>query len=731
MSKGGAGKVYFVLYLAVILELLIIIVERDEAEEHLMKKQRESQRIVESILTQLQSGAGTEGINTRPQDEIVLTEKLPSEVKKDFKDFRTYSIEVGVTDVAGSDKLDGLEPKEKAERIETLKKLANVQELQYEIYYNNSKDIDIPSAPPEKSFVKIDSKPELGDEVSDPNRPEAPKWVLQASRRIELDLAKMEDYKEPVYVESDLKVGDINRYAPNEAVNSGTVFQYSRERTDIVSKRSGDKLNKRAFVVNFKPPSQAGWYKLRFSSRTNRILGLSAEQKLGELKEDAKVSIGTVQLKVKDLEIVKRDLTQQLEALGLPSAQELIDGKIDIVKFLADIDVAREKAKNPEERGKVNLYGYIARLLAPGRSNTFPQNKGSIEIDIRVQQPDVPDVPPVVQWDDEQLYSFDKAPKTVATFIASPFDKGMPVVTFNGRNLNVTKLNATDASGKTGKYKVEINEPIGEGTYTITATHSNGGKTASSVCSLTVFPTGLATVKSPDGGDPIENSAEIIGAIDGISYGDALAFEAIPTSGSKIPGNQFRIFIEGTTNKQPANRLSVSSADNYVVPTSSDKVSVRIIWQSPKDQDIKVQIFPSTNGPFETKPTQRKPSINIANASVSPMTDPRDPTIVLQNIEIKPPTSGADDGVTETKAQVVGVKIDVVESSIKGYSVIAVGEPAKNGTKYNITLRLKGQLPVPRGTRGQIKLKIRASAQHPNGEKSKEAVRPYNFTFSF
>ena len=37
MSKGGAGKVYFVLYLAVILELLIIIVERDEAEEGLMK----------------------------------------------------------------------------------------------------------------------------------------------------------------------------------------------------------------------------------------------------------------------------------------------------------------------------------------------------------------------------------------------------------------------------------------------------------------------------------------------------------------------------------------------------------------------------------------------------------------------------------------------------------------------------------------------------------------------
>jgi len=38
MAKGGgAGKVYFVLYLAVILELLIIIVERDEAEENLIR----------------------------------------------------------------------------------------------------------------------------------------------------------------------------------------------------------------------------------------------------------------------------------------------------------------------------------------------------------------------------------------------------------------------------------------------------------------------------------------------------------------------------------------------------------------------------------------------------------------------------------------------------------------------------------------------------------------------
>ncbi|MFN8360195.1 MAG: hypothetical protein U0264_09805 [Candidatus Kapaibacterium sp.] len=734
MSKGGAGKVYFVLYLAVILELLIIIVERDEAEEHLVKKQRESQKIVESILTQLQSGAGTEGINTRLQEDWVLTDGMPSEVQQEFKKFHNYTIEVGVTDVAGSDKLDGMEAKEKAERIETLKKLANVQELQYEVYYNSSKELDIPSAPPEKAFAKVTANPVMGEEISDPTKPDAPKWVLQATRKIELNLSAMTDYKEPVYIESATKTGEISRFAPPEAINSDSVFRYSKEKTETVSKRGNGKLNKRAFVVKFQPPSQPGWYKLRFSSRTNRILGVAGELKQTEANDDAKVSIGTVQLKVKDLRIVQRDLQRQLEGLGLPSAADLIEGKVEGEKFIQDIATAKEKVSNDnEKKGKVDLYGYIARLLAPGGSLSFEQNKGSIEVDILVHQPKIEQEGPVLTWDDDQLYSFDKATKTVATFTANLFDKVTPTVTFNSKPVTVTKLNATDATGRVGKYKVEINEPIVEGQYAITASHSSGGKTISPVCSLTVFKTGLACTKGEDGSQ-ICNEDEVKGAIEGISYGDALQFEAIPTSGSKIPGNQFRIVVEGTTNKQPANRLSVASSDNYVVPLSSDKVSVRILWQSPKDQDIKVQIFPSENGPFETKPTQKKPSINLPGITVSPMTDPRDPTIVVQNIEIKAPTAGAEEGSkdnVDTKAQVVGVKVEVVESTIKGYSVQVVGEPQKNGTKYSVTLKLKGPIPVPRGTRGTIKLKIKASAQHPNGEKSKEAVKPYNFPFSF
>jgi hypothetical protein len=72
MGKGSQAKIYFVLYLAIVVELLIIIVERDEAEEHLHRQNNETMKIVESILSQLYSGSGTEGINTKPQDEITL-----------------------------------------------------------------------------------------------------------------------------------------------------------------------------------------------------------------------------------------------------------------------------------------------------------------------------------------------------------------------------------------------------------------------------------------------------------------------------------------------------------------------------------------------------------------------------------------------------------------------------------------------------------------------------------
>ena len=81
MSKGGgAGKVYFILYLAVLLELLIIIVERDDAEDELRKeklaleqKTKRIQLIAETIINSLRGSATS--LSSTSDQSMVLGDK--------------------------------------------------------------------------------------------------------------------------------------------------------------------------------------------------------------------------------------------------------------------------------------------------------------------------------------------------------------------------------------------------------------------------------------------------------------------------------------------------------------------------------------------------------------------------------------------------------------------------------------------------------------------------------
>lgn len=102
MSAGG-GKVYFVLYLAVVLELLIIIVDRDDAEEGLRKQTAEIQLIVQRILASLQT-SGTQ-ITTTPRDEITLDPTNPKHSNED----RTYYVNVNVGDTSALRGTSGFE----------------------------------------------------------------------------------------------------------------------------------------------------------------------------------------------------------------------------------------------------------------------------------------------------------------------------------------------------------------------------------------------------------------------------------------------------------------------------------------------------------------------------------------------------------------------------------------------------------------------------------------------
>lgn len=705
MSGGGAGKVYFVLYLAVILELLIIIVERDEAEEHLVKKQKESMKIVESILSQLQTGAGSEGINTRPQDEIVLTEKLPQDQQKNFKKFRTYFIEVGVTDVVGSEKLEGLEPKERRERDDVLKKLANVQELQYEIYYNSSKEVDVPSTPSDSSFRRVDNNPTVGAEVRDANIPEAPPWTLQASRRIELKLSDMQDYRNPVYQNSTVAAGDINRYAPGEAISANTIFQYSPERTENIRLRNNGKLAKRAFVVNFQPPSQPGWYKLRFYSRTNRILGIASEQNMSELNEETKVNIGTVQLKVKDLQLVKKELGRQMEELKLPDADALANGTIDPDEFMTRINTTKAGIKDDTElRSKIDLYSYIARLLAPGKSSLFDQNKGSIEIDIRVNQPDVPIGKAIIADLPQTIKVFDKLSKVEIPFKVSPAN-GKTELAQNPGGATVQDAGAVASGGdEYRQVPKKVVLPISGNLsprpepYIIEVKHRNSaGKENEepAVCSVYVYKSELA------------NADQITSALEA-GWGDNIEFTAEPASGSAIKSQEFLINITmGGSQKPTMRKLSILPADNVVIPQGVDKVSCQIGWEDPYTKEI-VTLYSG-----EGEASLKRPAVILTGVRVSPIQDQQSGEFTLEGIQVKAPSVGNDEraDIGTVNVEASGQVRDIVTN--ENYRVVVVGKPTKvNANEYRVTLKLTGgKFPLKKGqVKGSVDIVVSATA---------------------
>jgi len=265
---GGAGKVYFVLYLAVVLELLIIIVDRDEAEEALHRKQRETMKIVNSILSQLYSGTGSEGISTLPQDEIVFPPpgiNVEEVMKTKIQTWRQYIIEVGISDISqGLKRLEGETENEYLKRLFELAERGNVEDLEYQIFYNPSQDEKQAPKFPLQAELKRNNNENFADAGKDSPVPGTgedgnPSWVFFGYRKLLINKQKtteglhvsnisMESF-EPYYdIVENTKGADVRAYAPTGFTDSA-IFAYSREKTFQTLDRDSS-LKKRDFLVN-------------------------------------------------------------------------------------------------------------------------------------------------------------------------------------------------------------------------------------------------------------------------------------------------------------------------------------------------------------------------------------------------------------------------------------------------------------------------------------------------
>ncbi len=727
LRSGGAGKVYFVLYLAVVLELLIIIVERDEAEEHLHQKQKETMRIVQSILSQLQSGAGTEGINTRPQDEITIPPdglNMKEVLGTDIKSWRKYIVEVGVTDVSASVKRkEGESEKEYFQRVKTLVKLSNVEELEYQVFYNTDNTPGItPNFPTDKELLAqgitgFDEFAE-GQKVS---AADGTQWEFLALRKLELDNEATfnqldmsninnDDFR-PVYpVEDEIQIGST--FKPKD-IQDDSVFYYNHEYS--LNSGRGVEKNKRAFVVHFQPPGNEGWYKLRFASKTNKILGVRGEYQGKELDDDASVNIGTVQLSVKELKKVHKSLKSELEKYELP-AIEVLTKEADLEKFDAGLRAAADKAateaKANDIQSKIKLYGYIAKLIAPGMSVHFDQNKGYIEFDIRVIKPKPQMADPVLATVNK-LNSFD-AVAPVFMFSASPYqgpgnnkisgyvtdENGAQVANVVAKPYDdISSNEPTPVKGGERRYQATLDTKLPAGSYNIKLTHGLQGarKAAESNIALNVFETGLSENSEKD----INQKLQVL-----TYYGYPMILNVEPTSLGAIKPEEFKIMVstDSQTQANAIQGLSVTKEDNIKYTPDAREVTFSVVWEQPHTNEL-VEIFPAKTYTLKQEEAGINSNVIPDFSGTSSKIKVR-----LSGLTVTSPLSG-DEANTPANIKVDVLSTEIVEG-LAGYSVAV--EPMLDATgegAYEMEFELAGKLPAGETkVRGTVNITVKAVA---------------------
>jgi len=622
MSKGSAGKVYFVLYLAVILELLIIIVERDEAEEGLHKKTKESMKIVQNILSQLQSGSGNFNMNVAPNDLIIIQDKATVEsLPKDqrIKRQKTYSVKVGVTDISDAKRSE----EEDAEGIKdyTFTKLANVQELTYQLFFTETPKGETQENAPRLPDTVYNGKRlrefKTGDVATyiDQQVGRNFNWTLLDNRQLKLDVPATYEYnkadgggwRKPLY---SLAVNSASLDRSSQMKD--TVFFYDSVKSEKDLVINNGKIAARTFTVNFDPGDERkdGWYKLRFFSSTNKILGVDFEGGLKDISDEDQVNVGVVKLKVKALRSVMQELQKELDG-KVELRDRWFDGEGDfntrykaVSEFNTAIKLGRENNKDNEEvLSRITLYDYIVKLLTPGFSSFLDQNSGTMDIDVQVRKPEQQQPAPGISELEPKIITFDKLQKTIITFALTPgsyFRPGNPSVDIKGTpslagkykiELDEANTGPVDpqANNKKRRYRMVFESPIPAGLYNIKLEYSGGGKSDTASTDLKVLPSSL---------DP-----KSMRALSGLKlyYGKRLSLRSNLLAEAELPLQQFKIDYQlGNEKKMQDNIFNPSWTGPYI-PAAAKKVKTDIVWIYPPTGE-RVPLFSKETTPEQTPP---------------------------------------------------------------------------------------------------------------------------------
>ncbi len=667
MSKGGAGKVYFVLYLAVILELLIIIVERDEAEEHLIRKQKEAEEIVEAVMAQLNTGFGASGVNALPQDEITLLDPavLSGVSERDRpKDERTYQVRVStvkIKDILGDDLPDDLAAKRK--RVKEIIQLFNVQDLKLLDTLNETNQV-------ENLFLKINDLwiNQKADEVIN---------KIGAKRSISDAYGDSYEFLKAITPDSLSYGGDVS---------TTTSFRFSPHLTtmDKAAFENGIKV----FEYTFKQKSP-GLYRVNLSSKTNNILGVSGlDDKKGDNPEDV-ISIGTIQLTRKQLAKVEDRLQQTFgsKVEALCNKFETVDAftyqqySQEMDAEVATMDYAKIGVKSKSDMlRRAELLKNITVLLH-GDANQMEQNNPTFRFEVFVKKPTIERAEPCIADLLNSQRVLSGVSKVVIPFTVNNYRGVLPAVTVTPSDVAVKVIplgQAAQAAGGARNQPFEIHvEGVsttgGPKTYTVKFTNIKlCDESEENVSTIAVFPSELANKGAMD-----------ILLDKRVTIGKKLRLPVNPSAGGEIPANQYEMSytLNGQVNTfQGTNPLQVEVP---CVPKSTNSLNVKVKWRykpigSQYTEDV--VLYDKT----VSQARQGAPEIDLSKSSES--WDAKALKLIVSGIKIESPRIDCGQDAPEKDLK-VDVKLD--KPSVGKYNVFSSIEPEGSGS-YRVILQLKG-----------------------------------------
>lgn len=668
MSKGGAGKVYFVLYLAVILELLIIIVERDEAEEHLIRKQKEAEEIVEAVMAQLNTGFGASGVNALPQDEITLLDKsvMSGVSERDRpKEERAYQIRVStvkIKDILGDDLPE--DEGAKRQRIEEIIRLFNVTNLSLLDTLNETNEV-------ERLSMDLD-----------------PQWLKNKTSEVLQKLGGLKTITDVPEFRDGLSF--LKAIMPDSLDYKGSTelakFRFSPHLTllDKAAFENGIKV----FEYTFKQTSQ-GLYRVRLNSKTNNILGIANLGKEESNDPEDVISIGTIQLTRKQLSKVEKRLLATLgaEVQGL-SEKFGASSEYKYAEYSQQVDAAIEKL-NHEDLGLRSKSEKIRRaellknitVLLHGDANQMEQNNPSFAFEVFVKKPNIERAEPCVSDMIEEQRVLSGLKSAVIPFTINNFRGDAPQVSVTPNDVRVRVVAMGEAKPAAGGARNQPFEVYVDGltttgapkVYTFKVTNINSCEGGEPTSTISVYPSDL------------KNKNAIDAVLDKRVYaGKPLRLPIEPSSGGEIQSNQFMLSYNLNGDQQDFVGTTPLQIMIPCVPKNLSGLNVKVKW---KYKPLGSQYSEDVELYDRTVNTAKQSSPEIILSGTSENWDAKNMRLVVSGIEVLPPKVDCPNVVAQDKDIKVDVKLD--KPSVGKFQVVQSIEQEGPG-RYRLILTLKG-----------------------------------------